>query len=73
MTTIKTICFPDDENTKRLLANIQRLQKVTGKSFSEIGRIALERHVDKEVRLVQARLDTFKPPLEAALEKLRLR
>ena len=70
MATIKTICFPEGDNTRRLLANIQRLEKVSGKSFSEITRIALERYAEKEIRLVQSRLDTFKDPLEDTLERI---
>jgi hypothetical protein len=70
LTVMRHVCFPDGEDTRRLLDNAKRIQKVTGKSFSYLTRTALEQYVEKQTKLIQTRLDTFKLPLEQELEKL---
>jgi len=69
----KEVYFPDDEKTKKLLWYLNYLQKITGKSFSEIARDALSAYLDREVKLVQAKLDRYVEPSRTRLEELHER
>ena len=71
LTIIKRICFPDDEETRRLFRNIDNIQKANRKSLSEIVREALFQYVEKQVRFIQAKL-TELPQSESQSEKRKI-
>ena len=69
-TFIKTFCFENDERHRRIIEYLKKIAKDRHLSESQIVFEALEVHIDKQIRLLQSRLDTFRSPLEEALEKL---
>ena len=70
MTIVKSFGMPETEETRRLLQQISRLGRITGKSFSELNCEALHEFVEHHTRLFQEKLDTFKDPLFEKLDKL---
>ena len=60
--------FPD-EDAEYIFKHLKRLHGVTGKSNSQMVREALEQFIDRETKLIQTKLDTFKAPVDPLVQK----